>query len=190
MAVSKRLRFEVLRRDDFTCRYCGGRAPDVALTVDHVVPRTLGGSDQPENLVAACQCCNSGKTSVPVGAPLVEDVAADAMRWACAVSRAAEAWASQRELLDALIADFDTEWTNWKCGGQELPRPIDWPESIERFIVNGLDEEVFRYFVGLTMRRDRVSPSEKWSYFCGCCWNRLSQLQLEAKTLVDAELTV
>lgn len=35
MPVSKRLRYEVLRRDSHTCRYCGGAAPDVKLTVDH-----------------------------------------------------------------------------------------------------------------------------------------------------------
>lgn len=33
MAVSKRLRYEILRRDDHACRYCGDRAPDVKLTV-------------------------------------------------------------------------------------------------------------------------------------------------------------
>lgn len=54
MAVSKRTRYEVLRRDNHTCRYCGGSAPDVRLTVDHVLPVTLGGSDDPSNLVAAC----------------------------------------------------------------------------------------------------------------------------------------
>jgi 5-methylcytosine-specific restriction endonuclease McrA len=38
MAVSKRTRYEVLRRDNHACRYCGGIAPDVILTVDHVTP--------------------------------------------------------------------------------------------------------------------------------------------------------
>lgn len=58
MAVSKRLRYEILRRDNHTCRYCGATAPDVKLTVDHVVPVALGGSDVPTNLVAACDACN------------------------------------------------------------------------------------------------------------------------------------
>ena len=40
MAVSKRTRFEVLRRDNFTCRYC--RSTDNELTVDHVTPVALG----------------------------------------------------------------------------------------------------------------------------------------------------
>src|SRR6185369_3226628 len=62
MAVSKRLRFEILRRDNHTCRYCGRSAPEVKLTVDHVKPEALGGRTEPDNLVAACSDCNAGKT--------------------------------------------------------------------------------------------------------------------------------
>lgn len=67
MAVSKRLRYEILRRDNHTCRYCGASAPDVPLRVDHVTPVALGGSDKPENLVTSCEPCNSGKSSTIVG---------------------------------------------------------------------------------------------------------------------------
>ncbi len=38
------------------------KAPDVEITVDHVVPVALGGSDEPSNLAAACDACNGGKT--------------------------------------------------------------------------------------------------------------------------------
>jgi hypothetical protein len=65
MAISKRRRFEILRRDGFTCRYCGRSAPDVVLQIDHVTPRALGGSDHPSNLAAACEDCNQGKAAVP-----------------------------------------------------------------------------------------------------------------------------
>ncbi len=67
MAVSKRLRYEILRRDNHTCRYCGAAAPDVPLRVDHVTPVALGGSDKPENLVTSCEPCNSGKSSTIPG---------------------------------------------------------------------------------------------------------------------------
>lgn len=77
MAVSRRLRFEILRRDGHTCRYCGAKAPEAALTVDHVIPVALGGGDEPNNLVAACSDCNSGKSSVPADAAVVEDVDED-----------------------------------------------------------------------------------------------------------------
>ena len=54
MAVTKRMRFEILRRDNHACRYCGATAPDVKLAVDHVTPVALGGTDSPDNLVASC----------------------------------------------------------------------------------------------------------------------------------------
>lgn len=59
--ISKKLRFEMLRRDESTCRYCGRSAPDVELHVDHVVPRAKGGLTISENLVTACADCNLGK---------------------------------------------------------------------------------------------------------------------------------
>lgn len=45
MSISKSLRYEVFRRDNHTCRYCGGTTPEVRLTIDHVTPVTLGGTD-------------------------------------------------------------------------------------------------------------------------------------------------
>ena len=50
---------EVLRRDNYTCQYCGQHIP--YLTVDHVIPRHLGGEHVWTNLVAACPHCNHRK---------------------------------------------------------------------------------------------------------------------------------
>lgn len=50
---------EILRRDDYICQYCGQRAP--YLTVDHILPRHMGGQYSWENLVAACPACNHRK---------------------------------------------------------------------------------------------------------------------------------
>lgn len=61
MTIPLGLRFEILGRDNFTCRYCGKHAPETELEVDHVYPRARGGSDQPSNLVATCRDCNRGK---------------------------------------------------------------------------------------------------------------------------------
>jgi 5-methylcytosine-specific restriction endonuclease McrA len=48
----------VFARDDFTCQYCGARHD---LTVDHVIPRSKGGSSEWENIVACCSSCNRRK---------------------------------------------------------------------------------------------------------------------------------
>jgi hypothetical protein len=66
MAVSVRTRFEVFKRDKFTCCYCGRVSPNVVLEVDHIVPICDGGTDDPINLTAACWECNHGKSGVPL----------------------------------------------------------------------------------------------------------------------------
>lgn len=54
--LSKR---EILRRDNYTCQYCGRTSQQ--LTIDHVIPRHRGGTHSWENLVAACPSCNHAK---------------------------------------------------------------------------------------------------------------------------------
>jgi 5-methylcytosine-specific restriction endonuclease McrA len=53
----KRTRAFILDRDAHTCAYCGGEAD----TVDHIVPKSLGGGNEPGNLLACCRRCNSAK---------------------------------------------------------------------------------------------------------------------------------
>lgn len=60
------MRFNVLKRDSFTCQYCGAKAPDVVLHVDHIKPVADGGKDTLLNLVTSCQPCNGGKGKVPL----------------------------------------------------------------------------------------------------------------------------
>ena len=55
-------RFAILKRDGFTCQYCGARAPSVRLEVDHIFPLSKGGSNDPANLKTACWDCNRGKS--------------------------------------------------------------------------------------------------------------------------------
>ena len=50
---------EILRRDGYTCQYCGRHS--ARLTLDHVTPKRLGGVHWWDNLVAACPACNSRK---------------------------------------------------------------------------------------------------------------------------------
>ena len=63
MAISKSKRYEIFERDGFQCRYCGKQPPEVCLEVDHVIPSSKGGTDDPENLTTACFDCNSGKSN-------------------------------------------------------------------------------------------------------------------------------
>lgn len=63
MAISKKLRFEVFKRDLFKCQYCGSVPPLVVLEVDHIVPVSKKGTDDIDNLVTSCFDCNRGKSN-------------------------------------------------------------------------------------------------------------------------------
>jgi hypothetical protein len=63
-SLSKRVRFEVFKRDGFRCAYCGATPNSAMLRVDHVIAVSQGGSDDPGNLVTSCDDCNAGKSNV------------------------------------------------------------------------------------------------------------------------------
>ncbi len=63
-ALSKKLRFEVFKRDSFTCQYCGKSAPDVILECDHISPVSKGGTNDILNLITSCKDCNAGKSNI------------------------------------------------------------------------------------------------------------------------------
>ncbi|AJA43377.1 HNH endonuclease [Mycobacterium phage Sbash] len=176
MAVSKRLRFEILRRDNHACRYCGRSAPEVKLTIDHVVPESLGGPDDPSNLVAACADCNGGKSSVPVDAPLVNDVANDAIRWAAAMRRAAEEITAADEAIEAVLDAVAAAWKPYHL-------PADWEASVVTFIKSGLSQVDLLAMVEVAHRKRGIG-SNRWSYFCGCCWTRIRQMQDRAREIL------
>jgi len=59
--ITKKLRFEVFKRDYFKCQYCGLSAPDVLLEIDHINPVSKNGKNDILNLITACRDCNRGK---------------------------------------------------------------------------------------------------------------------------------
>ncbi len=61
-SLGKRLRFEIFKRDGFTCQYCGAQPPNGVLVVDHIIPVAGGGTGDPLNLITACETCNQGKS--------------------------------------------------------------------------------------------------------------------------------
>ena len=62
-ALSKKVRFEIFKRDSFTCQYCGDKFSTKNLTLDHVVPVSKDGPKSWTNVVAACRECNQKKAN-------------------------------------------------------------------------------------------------------------------------------
>ena len=65
-SISKKLRFEVFKRDGFQCAYCGQSPPAVVLEIDHIKPISKGGGNDVDNLITACFDCNRGKRDIPL----------------------------------------------------------------------------------------------------------------------------
>ena len=128
MSISKRLRFEILNRDAFTCRYCGRKAPDVALEVDHVYPRSKGGGDHPDNLVTACYACNRGKWADVILVECRQEQSNDVIGPEC--------WELN---LDDDSLDFPYWWH------PEFVRPIPWSNERVEIDIVGLAPSLRRY---------------------------------------------
>jgi hypothetical protein len=179
MAVSKRTRYEVLKRDNHTCRYCGGVAPDAILTVDHVTPVALGGSDDPSNLVAACRDCNYGKASTSPDAETVEDVKVIDLRWADAQRRAAEILSAKDTEAEEYIGCFARAWPTYRSA------PTGAEYSIRRLYEAGLPVEQMVDAARIAATNRGVY--DRFGYFMGICWKRVTAIQETAKQILAAE---
>lgn len=93
---------EILRRDDYTCQYCGQHLS--YLTIDHVIPRHLGGRHIWHNVVAACPACNHRK-----GGRLPEEANMHLMH------RPAEPPTSANYIFGRHLAD-NVEWESFLSG--------------------------------------------------------------------------
>ena len=176
MAVSKRTRFEVLRRDNHSCRYCGQAAPDVKLTVDHVVPVALGGGDDPSNLVTACSDCNAGKSSSAPDAALVASVKEDARRWSSAMRLAAQQLEQECAEIEDVVAKFESHWPRYLPNG--------WDSAVERLYVAGLSQEAILKCADIALSAYAVDS--RWAYFCGVANKRLAKMhELASKIVAD-----
>lgn len=185
-AISKRLRYEVLKRDGHRCRYCGATAEDEKLTVDHVIPVALGGATDPTNLVTACSPCNNGKTSTNPDDALVADVDEAAQAMAECLRLANLERIQRRDEMRAFVRRFHEDiWGKWKLNatGKHLPLPGGWDASIERFLSLGLDLYDLDRATSIAMG-SKATGEGVFAYMCGVCWNEIREMQDAAKSLM------
>lgn len=180
MAVTKRTRYEVLRRDNYTCRYC--HATDAPLTVDHVVPTALGGSDDPSNLVAACRDCNAGKASTRPDDELVADVREDALRYAELTRQAYAVLVEQLGARDDYLEAFTDAYT--------YGLPDEWPNTLGRWFNMGVPVELVVNAAQIACRNPKTFPgARRFNYMCGIVWNlvRLIDEQVAQRAALDGQ---
>jgi len=168
--LGKKVRFNVFKRDAFTCQYCGSKPPAVVLEVDHIHPVSKGGTDEIDNLITACFDCNRGKSSGLLSAiPQSLEERAEQLREKHEQIKAYE------RLLKTIKRKEDAD--------------IDRVEDVFREYFNGfVFSENFRDSVRLFLQkllRDEVESAmhkacsriktrhEAIKYFCGICWTMI-----------------
>lgn len=113
-AISEKTRFEIFKRDSFTCQYCGVQPPQAILHIDHIIPVASGGTNVPENLITSCQPCNSGKGARSLSESsiikLTADRAEDAKERARQLLMIAQAY---HEQVDAFEEIGQICWDKW-----------------------------------------------------------------------------
>lgn len=185
-AVSTRTRFEVFKRDEFRCQYCGRTPPEVVLHVDHVLPVVEGGTNDPINLLTACADCNLGKAGVPLGSvhrPVAEQIAEGrdraeqlaAFNAFLAERRDAEAQAVERIGRDWFnrLADKPEDRDRFVFGSARIPTARTFVRRLpEVRILEAMDIAEARIFI----HRDQ-SDWKRWKYFCGVCWRMIREAE-------------
>ncbi len=175
-AISKRVRFEVFKRDNFTCQYCGTHPPQVILHIDHITAVAAGGGNDVDNLVTSCESCNLGKGARPLTAA-PEALALKAAR----IAEAEEQLRGYQEIVRARADRLEDE--TWQVA------ELLWPgsstkganrsnlSSIKRFIQRlGLVDVMDAAEIALA---SRLYGSRVFRYFCGVCWKRIRKLDGE-----------
>lgn len=178
MAVTQRVRFEILKRDNHTCQYCGATAPDVQIQVDHVIPVALGGTDSPDNLVAACKSCNAGKASVQPDAPLVKAVGALSALYALEVTDKMTQIRARLEDEAEYVFAFEEAWNVWgyddpRGARVNMPLPAEYRESIRRFRRMGVPSALIEYAIEIAMVAKGVTRPDVFRYMCGVIYRTI-----------------
>lgn len=173
VAISKKVRFDVFKRDGFRCTYCGATPSDsVLLEVDHIHPVAEGGTNESDNLVTACFECNRGKGAelLSVIPQSLEDKAAET------AEREAQIRAYY-EVLEAKKQRKDEEL--WSIADILMERYRD--ESILRTrlaSIRSFLERLDYYEVreAMEIATDKMySSGPAFKYFCGICWRKIKR---------------
>lgn len=170
--LSKRIRFEVFKRDGFACQYCGRHPPEVMLEIDHIIAVSEGGDATESNLVTACFDCNRGKSSIPLSA-----VPKGLQERGAEIAEREEQLRGYREIVQAHMQREEAD--AWEVVHTLFPETQktesvrrDWFFQIKQFNKRLQVHEVIEA-AEIASSRGFYSDSKIFRYFCGVCWRKI-----------------
>ena len=187
--VKKSVRFEVLKRDKFTCQYCGRKSPEVVLHVDHILAKSKGGTNEFLNLITSCETCNLGKGVKPldrIEAPVGTSFVAGANK-SQEVGRYAEELRKEAERLEDLEYCLARHWYEREGGDLEAET---WyiegrlSDALQTFLKRLDPKEILDSMEIAFARMGQAGDHKKFKYFCGVCWGKIREKE-ETKNVCE-----
>ena len=169
-SLSKKVRFEIFKRDVFTCQYCGSKPPSVVLEVDHITPVALGGDNSEDNLITSCFDCNRGK-----GARSLEISPETLARKLEIQNEAKEQLASFEKSVKAKKAKITRKINKLgKLFESETDHTFTYSfkQSIKKFFEKLPEHDVIEA-MEIALAKFSDKPGLATKYFCGICWNKI-----------------
>lgn len=169
-SISKKLRFEVFKRDSFQCQYCGQLPPKVVLEIDHVHPVSKGGDNSIDNLLTACFECNRGKsdgliTSAPLSVAEKTELLMEKQEQIKAYEKLIKSIKRKtKKNVDLVERAFQVAFED--RGFTET-----FKNSVERFLNDLTVDELESAMLSACSRCN--DPTQAIKYFCGICWNKI-----------------
>ena len=174
--VSKRLRFNVFKRDGFTCVYCGRKTPDVVLEIDHIVPVSKGGNSAIENLSTACMDCNRGKSDKSLTV-IPKSLKARAERIKESERQLSEYSKIVQNQVDRIEEDC---WSIFHVlyGSDCNSVRKSYLNGVRRIIQKMQPADALMFAVATIKSLPwHSTPNSKFKYFAKCCWNHIKGVQ-------------
>lgn len=188
-AVSTRTRFEVFKRDRFTCQYCGQTPPAIILHCDHILALSNGGGSEMDNLVTSCASCNLGKSNVPIdvaNSPILIDISERRDR--LEQLKAYESFlAEECETFDRWVEELLIQWE--KLSGKDVSGDTFFycpkmERSLYRFL-RLLPVSEIKEAMGIAF--DKIPyGSQTERYFYGVLWKKVRDKEKFSAELKDA----
>jgi hypothetical protein len=170
-SISKKIRFNVFKRDLFTCQYCGDKPPKVILELDHITPVCEGGDNDQDNLITACFDCNRGKSGelLTVIPEAINDKAKKVAEKELQLKEFGKLKASikRRKITQAnkVASVFTAYFPEWELSKSSIV-------SIKLFLDSLHASDLCDYMELACERKDSGSA---FRYFCGICWNKIKR---------------
>ena len=172
MAISKKQRFEIFKRDGFVCQYCGRKPPEIVLELDHIMSRKRKGKDEPENLITACFDCNRGKGSRDL------KVAPDSIKKKKEVlkekrEQLKEFHKLQEEIQNAILEDVIKLAIHW----EELSQNKEELTAAGKRNIKHLLRTFTFYEIqeAMEIAWQKLNLDDRFAYTCGILWTQKKQ---------------